>query len=127
MNQKQNVLGVDAFKLALTMLSGILNTAFSGDRNKDGVIDNTERIALIGSMIPQLFPVFNLYADLQDEIEDKVTSEEFDELIAHVQTLDFLPDGKEEAEKYVKKVFLWINYNRRFVRDSISQFSKIEA
>ena len=124
---KQDRLGVESIKLALTMLGGILNTALSGDRNEDGNIDSTERVQLIGSILPQLFPVFNIYSDIQDEIEDKVTTEEFDELIAHVQTVDFLPDGKEEAEKYVKKVFLWINYNRRFVRDSIAQFSKPAA
>jgi len=45
----------------------------------------------------------------------------------HTPTLDFLPAGRDMAEKYVKRLFLWINYNRRFIADSIKLFSKREA
>lgn len=121
---KKNQLGVENLKAGFSLISSVILSTLSGDTNNDGEINSTERIQLIGAILPQLFPSFNLYGGIREEIEDKITSEEFDELVAYTQTLDFLPDSKEEAEKYVKRVFLWINYNRRFVKESIDFFQK---
>lgn len=124
---KPNNFGVTNIKRGLTIISGLVKTSFSIDGNGDGKIDAGEKIGFATSILPQVFPMFNIYGGIADEVKDKVTDEEWDELVAHTQTLDFLPPGKDVAEKYVKRLFLWINYNRRFIADTIQLFSKREA
>lgn len=124
---KANNFGVEGLKTGLSVVAGIVKTAFSLDVNGDGEVDSTERISFITSIIPQAFPFFSLYPQLKEEVTDRITNEEFEELVAHVQQLDFLPQGKDKAEQYVKKVILWINYNRRFIADSIELFKNDEV
>ena len=124
---KANNFGVGNIKRGMSVIAGLVKTSFSIDANGDGKIDSGEKIGFATSLLPQVFPMFNLYGGITDEVTDKVTDEEWDELVAHAQTLDFLPPGKDVAEKYVKRLFLWINYNRRFIADSIKLFTKREA
>lgn len=124
---KSNDYGVNNIKKGMSVIAGLVKTSFSIDSNGDGRIDSGEKIAFATSLLPQVFPMFNLYGGITDEVTDKVTNEEWDDLVQHAQSLDFLPEGKDVAEKYVKRLFLWINYNRRFIADSIKLFSKKEA
>ena len=124
---KQNNFGVTNIKRGLTVVAGLVKTTFSIDADGDGRIDAGEKIGFATALLPQIFPVFSLYPNITDEVKDKITEEEWDELVAHTQTLDFLPEGKEVAEQYVKRLFNWINYNRKFIADSIKLFSKKEA
>lgn len=124
---KANDYGVENIKRGMTVIAGTVKTAFSIDANGDGKIDNGEKIGFATSLLPQVFPILNLYGGITDEVTDKITNEEWDDLVNHAQTLDFLPEGKDVAEKYVKRLFLWINYNRRFIADSIQLFSKRKA
>lgn len=124
---KQNNFGITNIKRGLTTVAGLVKTAFSADSDGDGKIDTAEKIGFATALLPQIFPIFNLYPSIADEVKDKITEAEWDELVAHTQKLDFLPEGKEVAERYVKRLFLWINYNRRFIADTIKLFSKKEA
>ena len=124
---KANNFGVEGIKNGMTVVAGLVKTSFSADINGDGKIDGSERISFVTSFIPQAFPLLSIYPAAADEVKDKITNEEWDELVDYAQTLDFLPAGKDVAEKYVKRLFLWINYNRRFIADSIQLLSKREG
>lgn len=123
---KANNLGVEAIKNGLTITAGIVKSSFSADTNGDGKVDSGERLAFIGSILPQTFPLFTVIPAAAEEIRDKITAEEREELVDHAVSLDFLPEGRDVAEEYIKLVILWINYNIRFVNKSIQFFSKRE-
>ena len=69
---------------------------------------------------------FGIFTELGNEVKDKITEEEWEELTDHIVATDFLPDDREKAEQYLRLVVLWLNYNRRFVSKSIAFFSKEE-
>jgi len=124
---KANNYGVQNIKQGLSVVAGISKTSFSMDTNEDGKIDSSERTAYLISVLPQTFPLFGIYGGMVDEIKDKITNEEREELVDHAVSLDFLPEGRDVAEDYVKTVILWLNYNIRFANKSIQFFSKNKA
>lgn len=123
---KANNYGIQNLKTGITIFGGIFKSSWSIDLNKDGKVDGSERIAYIGNVLPQTFPFFGIVTELGNEVKDKITEEEWDDLVDHVVSTDFLPNDRDEAEEYLKLVILWINYNRRFVTKSISFFAKEE-
>ena len=123
---KANNYGIQNLKTGITVFAGIFKTSFNIDLNKDGKIDGSERIAYLGNVLPQTFPFFGIFTELGNEVKDKITEEEWDELTDFIVATDFLPDDRDEAEDYLRLVILWINYNRRFVVKSIAFFSKEE-
>jgi len=123
---KANNYGIQNIKTGITIFGGIFKTSFGIDMNKDGKIDGSERIAYIGNVLPQTFPFFGIFTELGNEVKDKITEEEWEDLVDHVVATDFLPTDRDEAEEYLKLVILWLNYNRRFAVKSIAFFSKEE-
>jgi len=124
---KANNYGVENIKRGLNVVAGIVKTSFSADSNQDGKIDGSERTAYLVSVLPQTLPLFGIYGGIVEEIKDKITAEEREELVDFTVSLDFLPDGRENAEEYVKTVMLWLNYNIQFANKSIQFFAKSKA
>lgn len=125
---QQNQLGVESLKAGLAFIAGQVRALFDLDRNNDGKVDLQEKLGYATQLIPSALSVIPAFPTMRDEARrGELTSDEVDELVEYAITLDFLPPGKDDVELYVRKFILWVNYNRRFIEDSIKFFQRKEA
>ena len=118
---RKNEYGVDALKRGLTQMAVIAKAVDTADRNDDGEIDASERNALFGTALTPLLLVAQDYQNIANEVSggEQITDEEAEELIQHLQGLDFLDVDKDDTEAFIKDTILWLNYNRRYTQKAI--------
>lgn len=114
-------LGITSLKTAITYIGTQARAAFGIDANGDGTVDTTEIFSFSLALLPTLPGIFPVLKQAGPEALD-LRGPEFDELVAHIQATDFLPDDKDRAEDYAKAVVFWLNMNRKFVEYSIGFF-----
>lgn len=121
MPEQASLFGIENLKKGLGFIASTTKAVFNMDLNNDGKIDNAEKLTFATGLIPQVFTIVPLWPRIKEEGGD-LQSEEIDELVEYVQTLDFLPRDKDALEQYVKDFVAWINYNRKFILYSVEFF-----
>lgn len=125
-NQQQimaNNYGIENTKQVLNVIADTVKASVGIDRNLDGKVDTEEIITYASRIIPLAVSSLPTIQGARPEVRrGELTSEEIDQLVEHVQTLDFLPADRDRTEAYVKRVANWLNYNRKFVEESVEFF-----
>lgn len=119
-----NKLGIENIKAVFGLVANLLLDGFGIDQNNDGKIVMAEIFAYATAQVFKVTGVIPAFKQFDDEFRD-LTDEELTELIAYVQTLDFLPPGKDSLEEFVKKTVNMLNYNYRYGKYSLSFFQSI--
>lgn len=118
-----NEYGIENTKQVLNVLADTVKASVGIDRNLDGKVDTEEIINYASRIIPLAVSSLPIIQGARPEVRrGELTSSEIDELVEHVQTLDFLPTDRDRIEAYVKRVANWLNYNRKFVEESVEFF-----
>jgi hypothetical protein len=116
--------GINAIKSILTVIAGIVRDSFTIDSNKDGDVSLGEILSFATSQVFKSAGVLSDLNNFKDEVKD-LDDSEIAELVDYVQTLDFLPPNKDAAERFIKDVVNFINYNYRFTKKSVVFFQSI--
>jgi hypothetical protein len=116
--------GINAIKSILTVIAGIVRDSFTIDSNKDGDVSLGEILSFATSQVFKSAGVLSDLNNFKDEVKD-LDDSEIAELVDYVQTLDFLPPSKDAAERFIKDVVNFINYNYRFTKKSVVFFQSI--
>jgi hypothetical protein len=116
--------GINAIKSILTVIAGIVRDSFTIDSNKDDNISLGEILSFATSQVFKSAGVLSDLNNFKDEVKD-LDDSEIAELVDYVQTLDFLPPSKDAAERFIKDVVNFINYNYRFTKKSVVFFQSI--
>jgi hypothetical protein len=118
--------GIDAIKAFLRLLVQQLQATYTIDTNRNGKVDLNEGVAYGTGLFTTVVSAYPLISPVRQEGGD-LSAAEIDELINYIVSLQVLPGGRPNAEAFLDRTLLWLNYNRKYIGDAIAYFRSTPA